>query len=152
MSATPLEVVARVYAARAVKDIAAMMAQCDAAIIFTFNADADKIGSGTLVIGVPACLRQFERIAAIWEELDYSHGTLRADGAKVRVLVNSHMRHRASGEVLRVTKTQIWTVRDGRITAMDEILDRTAVHAFQRFADLMAKDYDAATNPQSRIE
>jgi ketosteroid isomerase-like protein len=139
---TPREVIEKMYAARAAKDRAAMFSLCDKAIIFTFNADPDRAVAGNTYVGIPASIRHLERVAALWEEIESTVGTRHVDGAQVTVRVALRLKHRATSVLVETTKTQTWTVRDGRVTAMSETFDRDYLRAFLRYAELTPADYD----------
>jgi ketosteroid isomerase-like protein len=126
----PIDVIRDLYVARGNKDLAGMMALCHPAISFTFNVDPDKIGSGTTYIGVPASLEHLARVAAAWEQLDHEVVSLHEDGDEVRANIKFSMRYRATGQVLEGKKRQVWTVRDGVVTRLDETLDRDYIQAF----------------------
>lgn len=134
---TPVETVQDLFAARRAGDFVRMNALCAEAFAFTFNADPHRIGMGTTLIGWRAVTEHLARVDGTWEQVESVVEFMRPapdDPEQVVVQLRFRLRHRASGHVLEGLKRQEWTVRDGIATRATEILDRDAIHAFQRFA------------------
>jgi ketosteroid isomerase-like protein len=135
MDQSPIGLVEGLYAARRNMDVPTMMAFCHDDIVFIFNADPDKIGSGDVLVGKAASLAHMGRFIATWEPISNEVGPLICDGNRVRARIEFKLRHRASGQVLSSTKRQEWTVRDGRIASLTEHLDDHGIAAFMRMAE-----------------
>jgi ketosteroid isomerase-like protein len=135
----PLDVIRAVYVARRRNDLAGMMALCHPSISFTFNVDPDKIGSGTTYIGVAASLEHLARVAAVWEQIHHDVTSLNEEGDTVRANVTFSMRYRETAQILEGTKRQIWTVRHGVVTRLDETLDRDYIQAFMLMTSTAAR-------------
>lgn len=137
MSVAPLDVVAAMFEARKNGNRARMMDYCCKDMSFTFNADPDKIGQGTTLIGWQAIFEHFARLKHHWDDLNSDVLSLSTDlnrPDQINALVSFKLRHRASGDILESVKRQEWIVRDGIVTRMTEILDDKALHTFQRLA------------------
>jgi ketosteroid isomerase-like protein len=138
MTPTPLDVIREMYAAREVGNRIKMMALCHEQIAFSFNADPDRVGHGTVLIGWTQTLEHLARVRQHWEELKSDVITFHADPAAEDAVIARlavSLLHRASGEVLDTIKTQHWVVRDGIVTQMFETLDANMIQALQRLAD-----------------
>ncbi len=142
MAQSPLAVVQAVFAAKERNDRLMMMALFAEDFAFTFNADPDRIGDGTTLVGWTANRAHLDRVAQTWEQLDRKVLSMREDAFRadqVNVRISFVLRHRASGETFEGTKRQSWTVRDGIVTSMIEVFDKASVHAVQRLAALSAE-------------
>jgi ketosteroid isomerase-like protein len=137
---TPLDVVAELYAAREAGDEATRTRLCHPAMAFTFNADPDQVGDGATLVGSAAIEAHLARVRRHWEELSYAVESLSLvdDGTdrRVRAVIDFTLRKRATALTLTSRKTQIWTVRNGRVTAMEEILRVADVHTLLRLSQV----------------
>lgn len=137
MAQNPIAVVQAVFAAMERNDRLMMMALFAEDFAFTFNADPDRIGDGTTLVGWTANRAHLDRVQQTWEQLDRKVLSMREDAFRadqVNVRISFSLRHRASGEIFEGTKRQSWTVRDGIVISMVEVFDQASVHAVQRLA------------------
>jgi ketosteroid isomerase-like protein len=69
----------------------------------------------------------FRKMAAVQERIEYTPEYFIAQDDKVVVLGHFVMRVKATGKVSRSAWAQVWTVKDGVITHMQEYVDTAAV-------------------------
>lgn len=155
MHSAPIVIVNEIYRARAAGDRIKMMALCSEQMTFSFNADPDKIGDGTTLIGWQAMHEHFGRIRLHWDDLDSQVLKVTVDHhmpEQINAQVRFTLRHRASGEVFDGVKRQEWIVRAGIVTRMTEYFDTKMIHAFQRLAAANTPPPPDPYMPQSKTE
>ena len=121
------------YTARRNKDDAAFRRCFHHDIVFTFNADPDREGSGQRLEGIDESFAHLKRVAAHWELLQHVPGPILGDGMVFTRNIQFKMRHRATGQILEGNKRHVITVLDDKIASVAEFLDRDLIHAIQRF-------------------
>lgn len=131
----PKLIIEAIYAARRANDQDAMKRLQRDDIVFTFNADPDRPGSGERLVGSEAIFEHFGRVDAHWQLLEHVIGPLLGDGMVYNRSIRIKMRHRATGQLLDGTKRHVITVLDDKIAAITEHLDHELIQAILRFED-----------------
>ena len=134
MRVDPVLLIEGLYEARRRGDLAAATACCHDDILFVFNADPDRIGSGDRLVGIQASVEHLATVAAHWETLEARRGPVQGSGSVYSVRIWIKMKPRNGRTILEGTKTHIWTVFDDKIAKLEETMDKNLVHAVQRLS------------------
>lgn len=133
MQPDPVLIIEAAYAARRSGDHDALRRLHHEDVVFTFNADPDKIGSGQRIVGLDQILAHIERVETHWDVLEYVAEPILGSGMVYSRFIRVKMYHPETRRVLEGNKRHVITVIDGRIAAFEETLDRNLVQALQRF-------------------
>jgi hypothetical protein len=150
MHPDPIDVVKLLLSERAAGNFDRVHALCAQAFAFTFNADPDKIGNGTTIIGWRGIQAHFENIKANWVEESREMLGIASDQfnpEKVHVRIAFRVRRIKQPIVVEGVKRMIFVIREGVAVSCEEVFDRHAIHAAQRLG--AANDIGPVTSVNS---
>jgi hypothetical protein len=134
MRSDPEGIVDAIYAAWAAKDLTGLMAYCGDDIVFTIHVPQDAGAFAGESWGRAAMLDRLQMIVDEFNFLRFEPGTPIIDGERVKVLVDFHGRHKASGQDIVCRLRHVWHFAEGRLVRIDEYHDGAMVRAFMNLA------------------
>jgi ketosteroid isomerase-like protein len=121
MSQENVEIVRRAHQALNDGDMDALVALCDA----EFRLDmSDRVFNPAVYTGYDGIWRFYWEVRDVWEAYVWEPEELLEAGDKVVALLRSSGRGRGSGVEVERRTAMVWTVREGRATALRFFRDR----------------------------
>ncbi len=144
MSASATHIVQRYWDAWSVRDKTAALACLAGNVELTVHIPQDTLPFGGLTVGRAAVSDRMQTSIEQFERLYYITTIITADAKRVRGRISFSVRHRMTGETIDGFARQIFEVKNGLITRIQEYHDTERLKAFMRLVSSTAADQQSA--------
>ncbi len=129
-----VDTVKKIYEHYSRGDMESGLALCSPETRFSWKADPGFTrfcGSGS---GVDEFRRRLELLHEVFDYNSFRVMTIFGDQERVAAIVEMELTHRASNRPVRLENAHFWTVKDGKVTDLDEFFDSALVAEIDRAA------------------